>query len=290
MAFMLMALGGVAYPVWFFAMVLTVSGLSRVVGDQVMLDEPITFRGCFALVRRRFGDIFIMGLLSMALMFGLSMVFYVVFFVVVLAAVLLGGVTVTAGLPNWIGGTLVALIALAAIALGVFILLHIVSRFVFLPQVLMIEGVKAGDAIARAFRLGKGNWYRVGAIFAFAYFVSGSLLAAMTLPVLGFLYFIGALTAELFTSPYWNVVYTAFSQIANVLTLPIWVVAFTLLYFDSRVRKEGYDVELMARELPPGFFWAPPPPVGTFRNSVLGLGEPLAATGTPAALGGPDAS
>jgi hypothetical protein len=45
----------------------------------------------------------------------------------------------------------------------------------------------------------------------------------------------------------------------QALLTPITVMPFVLLYFDVRVRREGYDVELLAREmggLPPG---APPP-------------------------------
>src|SRR4030095_2161617 len=39
----MLALGGLGYPVWAYVLLLTVSGLSRVVGDHLMLSEPITF-------------------------------------------------------------------------------------------------------------------------------------------------------------------------------------------------------------------------------------------------------
>ena len=32
----------------------------------------------------------------------------------------------------------------------------------------------------------------------------------------------------------------------DTFTLPIWVIGFTLLYFDQRIRKEGFDIEVMA--------------------------------------------
>jgi hypothetical protein len=64
-----------------------------------------------------------------------------------------------------------------------------------------------------------------------------------------------------------------------MLALPIWIVSFTLLYFDSRVRKEAYDIELLAREVAPGYIWqAPPAFVGYYppreyvQTSPLGLG------------------
>jgi hypothetical protein len=65
------------------------------------------------------------------------------------------------------------------------------------------------------------------------------------------------LSAEFMVSPTWNILYTSFSQLSNLLCLPIWIISYTLLYFDSRVRKEAYDLELLAREVNPGFYWQP---------------------------------
>ncbi|HTG17904.1 MAG TPA: zinc ribbon domain-containing protein, partial [Blastocatellia bacterium] len=55
----------------------------------------------------------------------------------------------------------------------------------------------------------------------------------------------------------WTIVYSSFRDISSLLSFPIWIVSFTLLYFDSRVRKEAYDLELLAREVGPGFYWQP---------------------------------
>ena len=32
----------------------------------------------------------------------------------------------------------------------------------------------------------------------------------------------------------------------DTFTMPIWVIGFTRLYFDQRIRKEGFDIEVMA--------------------------------------------
>ena len=32
----------------------------------------------------------------------------------------------------------------------------------------------------------------------------------------------------------------------DTFTIPIWVIGCTLLYFDQRIRKEGFDIETMA--------------------------------------------
>jgi hypothetical protein len=256
-AILMLGVGLILYPVWGFSLLVTVSGMTRVIGDHLMLGESITFRKCFSAARKRLGDIFLMGLLGIAILFAVYMILSVIFFIVIIIAAALVGVTASSGLPQWLVIGLTSIAALAAIGLGIVAALFVIARVVFLPQVLMIEGRTAGVSLGRAMELGKGNWYRVGGIVLFTYFVSLSLLAALTLPVMAGLYFAGILTPEFMVSPTWNILYTSFSQLANLLCLPIWIISYTLLYFDSRVRKEAYDLELLAREVNPGFYWQP---------------------------------
>lgn len=265
----MLALGGLGYPIWAYVLLLTVSGLSRVVGDHLMLSAPITFRGCFAAVKRRLGAITLMGLLSVAMLVAAYIVVSIVVFVLILLVGLIVGVIAAARLPQWIATVALVLLVIVAVALSLLLISMVAARVVFLPQIVMIEGQSAGNALGRAIRLGKGNWYRVAAIALFTYFVSMSLLAAFSLPVLTALYFWGVLTPEFFVGPTWSILYTSFGQISNLLSLPIWIVSFTLLYFDSRVRKEAYDLDLIAREINPGFVWQP-----TIQPSAFGYQMP----------------
>ena len=265
----MLALGGLGYPIWAYVLLLTVSGLSRVVGDHLMLSEPITFGRCFAAVKRRLGAITLMGLLSIAMLVAAYIVLSIAVLVVFLLVALIVGVIAAAGLPQWVATTTLVVLVIAGVALSLLLISVVVARVVFLPQIVMIEGQSAGNALGRAIRLGKGNWYRVAAIALFTYFVSTSLLAAFTVPVLIALYFSGALTPEFFVGPTWSILYTSFGQISNLLSLPIWIVSFTLLYFDSRVRKEAYDLDLIARDINPGFVWQP-----TLQQSPFGYEIP----------------
>jgi hypothetical protein len=258
LAMLMLGFGMILYPLWGFTLLITVSGMTRVIGDHLMLGETITFRKCFAAARKRLGDIFLMGLLGLVLSLVIYMIMSVIFLIVIFVAAALIGVTASSGLPTWLVVGLTSILALVAIALGIVAALFVIARVVFLPQVLMIEGRTAGVSLGRAMELGKGNWYRVGGIVLFTYFVSLSMLAAFTLPVMAALYFADILTPEFLVSPTWNIIYTSFSQLANLLCLPIWIISYTLLYFDSRVRKEAYDLELLAREVNPGFYWQPP--------------------------------
>ncbi len=273
-ALVMLILGVLGYPVWMFAMLLTVSGLCRVVGDHLMLGEPITFRGCFAAVKRRLGAITLMGLLSVALLFAAYLVITIVVFVLFLLVALIVGVIAAARLPQWVATVTLTVTVIVAVAASLLLILVVVARVVFLPQVVMIEGESAGNALGRAIRLGKGNWYRVAAIAVFTYFISFSLLSALIFPVLFGLYLSGLLNTEFFVGSTWNILYTSFGQISNLLSLPIWIVSFTLLYFDSRVRKEAYDVDLLAREINPGFYWQPPAQQPGVQTSAFGYQMP----------------
>ena len=210
-----------------------------------------------------------MGLLSVAMLVGAYIVVSIVVLGLVLLVGLIVGVIAAAKLPQWLATTTLVVLVLTAVALSLLVISVVVARVVFLPQIVMIEGQPAGNALGRAIRLGKGNWYRVAAIALFTYFVSTSLLAALTLPVLTGFYFSGLLTPEFFVGPTWSILYTSFGQISNLLSLPIWIVSFTLLYFDSRVRKEAYDLDLIAREINPGFMRQP-----TIQPSAFGYPMP----------------
>jgi zinc ribbon protein len=273
----MLAIGGLGYPVWAYVQLLTVSGLSRVVGDHLMLGEPITFRRCSAAVRRRLGAITLMGLLLIVMLFAAYIVLSIVLFVLIMLVGLIVGVVAAAGLPQWMTTVMLVVTVIVAVAFSLLLICVVAARVVFLPQIVMIEGQSAGNALGRAIRLGKGNWYRVGAIALFTYFVSASLLAAFTLPVLTAFYLSGVLSAEFFVGPTWSILYTSFGQISNLLSLPIWIVSFTLLYFDSRVRKEAYDLDLIAREINPGFIWQPTVQPSAFGYQMPAQVDPLRA-------------
>src|SRR4030095_5715141 len=106
-------------------------------------------------------------------------------------------------------------------------------------------------------------------MFLFTYFVSLSLLAALAMPIGILLYQSNLLSADAITSPTVSILYTSLNQLSTLLCLPIWIVSFTLLYFDSRVRKEAYDLDLIAREINPGFYWQP-----TIQTSAFGYQMP----------------
>ena len=258
----------------------TIAGMSRCVGDQVMLGEPITLGKCAKVVRRRIGDILLMALLFVV--FGMVMYFVLTFVILALIMIVAFafGIITTLGMPTWLSSTIGAFVILGGLALGVIVALIVVSRVIFLPPVMMIEGQSAGESVGRAFRLGGKNWYRLGALLLFAYFVKLSMTAAIGIPLVGWLGVNGSLTAEMLAQPWWTAVFTAINQLSEMLIMPILMISITLLYFDNRVRKEGYDLELLTiglQSAPSQFQWKPAPSPVFTPYTVLGLNQPYAA-------------
>src|SRR5262249_27739924 len=123
---------------------------------------------------------------------------------------------------------------------------------VYVPQILMVEGKGVFNSIGRSFSLAGGQIRRIAALFLFWIYVGWSVLLLLFLP-LGYISdWITPLSSE---QPLWySIAWQTVTQLSEILLMPIFMIGCTLLYLDSRIRKEGFDVELLAnREI------APPP-------------------------------
>jgi hypothetical protein len=241
----------IAYPLWFIALVATIAGISRVVGDKVMMDEAITFRRCFSLMRRRLGDLTRLGLFSILILFGVSIIAGLGLGVIMQVVGLVAALVLAASMPTWVITTITVLLGVITIAAFAIFLFILLSRVAFLPQVVMIEGTRAGESLSRVGFLGKGIWHRLAAIVVFAYFVRLSLFAALTLPTFGLFLLFGVNIEEIISSQTANILSASYWEMAGLLSMPILVISVTLLYFDSRVRKDAYDLQLLAGEVVP---------------------------------------
>ena len=141
------------------------------------------------------------------------------------------------------GGVLVATIivlVLAAFAAAVWLY---VSVQVSVPA-LLTEDLRGTKALRRSYNLVTGRWWQT-----FLIIVLGGLLAGIVSGAIS-----GLLTAVTFTdlgdSLLPSLILNAIgTTIATVLTTPFTAAFVTVLYFDLRVRKEGFDLELLAQRV-----------------------------------------
>ena len=124
------------------------------------------------------------------------------------------------------------------IGLGVTIVLVAIQAGVRLFAVLAIvlfEGRSPLAALKGSVRLVRGRWWWVFSVLAAALIISTSPF------VIGLL--LGATT---------GLVGDFALEVVSILTIPVSVIAGTLLYFDLRVRSEGYSMDKLAEELEVG--------------------------------------
>jgi hypothetical protein len=108
---------------------------------------------------------------------------------------------------------------------------------------LMIEGCRGRKALGRSFRLVRKRWWPTFAVIVIAY-----ILASVIQGVVG-----GALAAGIFAaddSLLLAVILNAvFTSIASIIATPFQAAVTTVTYFDLRVRKEGFDLQLLAERM-----------------------------------------
>ncbi len=143
-------------------------------------------------------------------------------------------------------GTLI----LAAILIGVvvmvgFVMLIIPGIIFFLwysltAQAVVLENCSATRGMSRSKALLKGN---LGKVFVVGFLVN--VISAIVGAVFGFIGgYIGG--SMLQSSQSALIVTGAFQVVGQVLATPISAAAFILLYYDMRIRKEGFDLEMLA--------------------------------------------
>ncbi len=110
--------------------------------------------------------------------------------------------------------------------------------------ILLLEGRGVFASLGRSYRLTRGRWWAI-----FGILLVGTLLVyAITFAIEFAITLVPRLVAE------GNEVVSAVAQviagtIGSVLTLPFLAAIVTLVYFDQRVRNEGFDLQLLAESL-----------------------------------------
>lgn len=206
--------------------------------EWAMSGDPVSVQRGY---RRALGSAF--GLV------GLWIVVYVGAIVATMLAfvpgILLGVGVAFLPLPETVGVVLGAVFALSFVA---FVLIWVGAVAAIATPVLVLEGVGVFAALKRAHALTKGARIRVGGLMALAWLI-------VILPTLGVLIAMGMAsvlwdpeavgqmtTAQLYLQ---QLVGAAIGSI----TTPYMVAVMVMLYYDRRVRREGYDVELASRDL-----------------------------------------
>ncbi len=158
---------------------------------------------------------------------------------------LLGITTLGSGLDSnssaAFGMLTLALCCLIGPALVVAIYLGV--RWTFFIQTIVLENYNSTGGLGRSWKLVKGSFWR-------AFFVIAALAALVAVLNLG-LYLLSLMLAIVLQSPFLLVILNGVSlQLINIILTPLQFAALTILYYDLRIRHEGFDLQMQMQQLP----------------------------------------
>lgn len=133
--------------------------------------------------------------------------------------------------PGILTGILVAGVFLIAIPVG----LYFFATYFAVPATVILEGAGVIHGLKRSRDLSRGLKRRI--------------LGALGLSMLLFVIFQLILAALFALLPGPRIIGFLAEQVITIIAYPIIAVIATLLYYDARIRKEGFDIERMAADL-----------------------------------------
>ena len=145
-----------------------------------------------------------------------------------------------------LAGVLIFFLMLALFVLLGIGALYIYTRLLVTTQAIVLEDRGPLAGMARSWRLVRGAFWRTLAIMVLMGILV-YIIAAIPTAITSFALTLtsGNALSNLVRN---QIITTLMAQIGQILVLPLQLAIYTLLYYDLRVRKEGYDLELMARQ------------------------------------------
>ena len=201
------------------------AGTIRIISDSYLGQEPTLSTAL------QFGMGRIIPLLVVAISKGLLI------FVIYIALALVGAVVVGLGK---VLGTAIGVLAIVAYAVGaIWFLSWVLCGYGLTSMVVVLEDLDSSfDAFGRSWELTRGSRLKLFLI-CLVIFLFTALLPWFV--VLGAAQMLGP------TSP--HPILSVLQVLVGVALAPIMPCALTLLYYDSRVRREAFDLEILSKQL-----------------------------------------
>ena len=139
------------------------------------------------------------------------------------------------------------------------------ARWGFYAQAVLVEETSAREALRRSSELVKGTWWRVFGMM-FGILLLSNMIELVLQISSALIFALSGIAGEVdlmeMREVLWHNnrvegvyhVWHAMTTAVETFTMPIAVIGFTLLYFDRRFRKEGFDIEMMVQNKEVGQF------------------------------------
>lgn len=144
------------------------------------------------------------------------------------------------GIPLMVLAGLVVL-AILTVPAG---MLALATFTAFTGQAVIIEGQGAAGSIRRSFELAKSRFWPLLGIGIVFYLLTMVLSSIVVSPVS----FATGMAVAALEAPALMAIPTLVQSLATAIVTPFMAVGLTLTYFDTRIRREGYDLEVMTQQ------------------------------------------
>lgn len=152
-------------------------------------------------------------------------------------------------------GLLSGLIILAGMLALVIPGIYLMCRVPLATAAAMIEDIGPSDAISRSFSLTKDFAGRSLVIYLLPMALSYGVGLMIQIPFFALLAFTSKASHLALV---WTILGQVGSFLGGILVAPVHTIAFALFYYDLRVRKEAFDLQMMMQALGPDPMAAPP--------------------------------
>ena len=224
--------------------------------SRVHLGSPVTIAASYVAVRsllwRMLGIIILVGLMAGG-----------AFIVCYLGALIpVTQIPARVRVTGYLVPILMAILALAGIVAGIVWGSRIYCRYSLAVPACVVEGLPFRMCMRRSKFLSKQALFRIFLVYLLMLFVLLALSLLLSLPNYVVLAFSSGTGKVLFVEV-WNLIS---SFLAGTISAPFGTVAVALIYYDQRVRKEAFDLELMMEAIAV----TPPSPVATAASPSVG--------------------
>jgi hypothetical protein len=206
------------------------------------LGQPISILGAYSFGARRYASLILASLAPFCI--G-----------AVLAVLIIGcsvglGVAIASG-AGGDGRSIAASILVGLMLIGLLFLLSLGAlffyvRFLLATQAIVLEGQGPLAGLGRSWRLVGGSFWRTVGVMLLMFILTYLLSTLPTTMVSFALTFSSGGALDSLTRN--QVITTLVAYIGLIVALPLQLAVYTLLYYDLRVRKEGYDLELQVQQ------------------------------------------
>lgn len=228
----------------FFALVMepiVTGALTYAISDRY-LGRPTSIGYCFRrILRASVFFPFMLTILIKSLIVGLPVAFIVMLIAAVAAMVVgvSGGGVMAVVMGVMVGGVL---------GIGAVVwLIRLWVRFALVEPAFIIEARGIGHALRRTWYLMGGNLVKGFVVLLVAGIVASVVPQIVTMPTQMML--LPGKAGSPPPSMVITVIHMVISTVAFTLMMPVMSIVTILLYYDIRIRKEGFDLELLANEL-----------------------------------------